>query len=101
VLEAIPLHRVPEHLLADRSYSHQSCRRLLKERGIAHTIPERRDQIEHRESRGEDPPSFDGELYRKRNVVERCVGKLKQWRAVAIRYEKRAANYKAVVVIAR
>jgi transposase len=43
-----------------------------------------------RESRGEDPPSFDGELYRKRNVVERCVGKLEQWRAVAIRYEKPA-----------
>jgi transposase len=28
------------------------------------------------------------------------VGRLKQWRAVASRYEKRAANYKAAVVVA-
>lgn len=33
-------------------------------------------------------------------MVERCVGKLKQWRAVAARYEKRASNYRAMVVIA-
>ena len=32
--------------------------------------------------------------------VERCVKRLKQWRAVATRYEKRALNYRAVVVIA-
>ena len=33
-------------------------------------------------------------------MVERCVGRLKQWRGVATRYEKRAANYRAMVVIA-
>jgi transposase len=27
------------------------------------------------------------------------VNKLKQWRAVATRYEKRAASYRAVVVV--
>ena len=32
--------------------------------------------------------------------VERCVGRLKQWRSVATRYEKRAVNYRAMVVIA-
>ena len=32
--------------------------------------------------------------------VERLVHRLKQWRAVATRYEKRAASYRAVVVIA-
>jgi transposase len=99
LLEEIPL-KLPEHLLADRGYSHESCRELLEVKGIAHTIPERPDQRERRERRGDDPPSFDAELYRKRNVVERCVGRLKQWRAVATRYEKRAANYRAVVVIA-
>jgi hypothetical protein len=40
------------------------------------------------------------EAYRRRNVVERCVGRLKQWRSVATRYEKRAVNYRAMVVIA-
>ena len=41
-----------------------------------------------------------GTTYQRRNVVERCVGRLKQWRRVAPRYEKRAVNYRAVVVIA-
>ena len=38
--------------------------------------------------------------YKRRNVVERCVARLKQFRALATRYEKRAANYRALVVLA-
>ncbi len=33
-------------------------------------------------------------------MIERCVNRLKQWRGVATRYEKRAANYRAMAVIA-
>jgi len=43
---------------------------------------------------------FDADAYRRRNVVERCVNRLKQWRGIATRYEKRAVNYRAMVVIA-
>ena len=46
------------------------------------------------------PPSFDAAIYARRNVVERCVDRLKQWRGLATRYEKRAVNYRAAVVIA-
>src|SRR5688500_12789115 len=46
------------------------------------------------------PPNFDASVYGRRNVVERCVNRLKQWRGIATRYEKRALNYRAVVVIA-
>ena len=35
--------------------------------------------------------------YRERNVIERCINRLKQWRRVATRYEKLAANYVAVI----
>jgi transposase len=90
----------PDHLLADRGYSFESCRRLLRTRGISHTIPERNNQKEHRALRPGRRPGFDREAYRRRNVVERCVNKLKQWRGIATRYEKRAANYRAMVVIA-
>ena len=45
-------------------------------------------------------PGFDKETYRRRNVVERCVNRLKQWRGIATRFDKRAANYRALVVIA-
>jgi transposase len=90
----------PAHLLADRGYSFESCRRLLRRRGISHTIPERKDQKERRAGRPGRWPGFDREAYRRRNVVERCVNKLKQWRGIATRYEKRAVNYRAMVVIA-
>ena len=46
------------------------------------------------------PPGFDPKTYRKRNVAERCVSRFEQWRGTATRREKRAANYRAMVVIA-
>lgn len=108
VLDAIRVPRVgrgrprkrPEYLLADKGYSYPTCRRLLRRRGIRHTIPERRDQRERREGRLGRKPGFEKALYAKRNVVERCVNRLKQWRGIATRYEKRAINYRAAVVIA-
>jgi transposase len=90
----------PAHLLADRGYGFESCRRVLRRRGISHTIPERKDHKERRAERPGRRPGFDREAYRRRNVVERCVNRLKQWRAIATRYEKRAVNYRAMVVIA-
>ena len=63
-------------------------------------IPERTDQRRRRASRPGKKPQFDREAYARRNVVERCVNKLKQWRGIAIRYDKRALNYKAAIVIA-
>jgi len=90
----------PERLIADRGYSFPRCRRLLRRRGIPHTIPERRDQRERRAGYPGRPPGFDPVVYRRRNVVERCVNRLKQWRGIATRYEKRAVNYRAAVVIA-
>jgi transposase len=90
----------PTWLIADRGYSYPSCRLLLRRRGIRHTIPERRDQCEYRAGRPGTAPGFDLDIYRKRNVAERCVNRFKQWRGIATRYEKRAANYRAMVVIA-
>jgi transposase len=46
------------------------------------------------------PPAFDRERYKRRNLVERCFNKLKHWRAVACRFDKRALNYRAGVVLA-
>ncbi|MFC5386981.1 transposase, partial [Aquamicrobium segne] len=45
-------------------------------------------------------PAFDHQLYRKRNVVERFFNKLKQFRAVATRYDKRDDNFLASVQLA-
>ena len=90
----------PDHLVGDKAYSYPSCRRLLRRRGIPHTIPQRSDQRARRASRPGRPLGFDRARYRGRNVVERCFNRLKQFRAVATRYDKRAVNYRAMVVIA-
>jgi transposase len=90
----------PEHLIADKGYSYERCRQELRRRGIPHTIPERRDQRARRAQRPGRPLQFDATRYRRRSVVERCINRLKQWRGLATRYEKRAANYRALVVIA-
>ena len=108
VLDAIRIPRVgrgrprkkPSHLIADKGYSYPACRDLLSKRHIPHTIPQRRDQRERREKRPGRKPSFEKETYRRGNVVERCVNKLKQWRAIATRYDKRAVNYRAGVIVA-
>lgn len=90
----------PDHLIADKGYDFPSCRELLRKRAIAHTIPERRDRRERRARHPGRPPNFNASVYGRRNVVERCVNRLKQWRGIATRYEKRAHNYRAAVVIA-
>jgi transposase len=72
----------------------------LRQRHIPHTIPQRRDQRAQRAARPGRPLVFDRIIYARRNVVERCINRLKQWRGLATRYEKRAVNYRAMVVIA-
>lgn len=71
--------------------------------GISTVIPQRRDQIEFRQRRGSTggrPPAFDPATYRGRNVVEGAFARLKQWRAIATRYDKHARTYRAGLVLA-
>ncbi|MYU47598.1 transposase, partial [Streptomyces sp. SID7803] len=60
-----------------------------KARDQATIPPERTDQLAGRRRRRERPCGFDRSSYRRRNVVERCFHRLKQWRGLAIRYDKR------------
>ena len=70
---------------------------------IKHAIPERDDQITRRKAKGSAggrPPSFDGEIYKQRNTVERGFNRLKQWRGIATRYDKYALTYLGGVTLA-
>ena len=82
----------PEAIAGDKGYSSGSVRPYLRERGIAAVIPTKADHSPQ--------PAFDRVAYRARNVVERLINRLKQFRRLATRYEKRAANYKAMVTVA-
>ncbi|WRZ61722.1 IS5 family transposase [Streptomyces sp. NBC_01294] len=82
----------PDRARGDKAYSSRANRVYLRKRGIKATIAQPDDQRANRRRRGRAggrPPSFDREQYRRRNTVERCIGKLKQHRAVATRYDKR------------
>jgi transposase len=90
-------------VLADKAYSHPSTRAALRARQIGFTSPEKSDQIARRQAkgaRGGRPPTFDQDVYADRNVVERCFNRLKQFRDLATRYAKRAAYYRAEILIA-
>jgi len=82
----------PDRVAGDKGYSSRTARRYLKGRRIGAVIPTKVDEA--------PDPAFDRAAYRERNVVERLINRLKQFRRVATRYEKRAANYLAMLVIA-
>jgi transposase len=82
----------PERLVADKGYTSSDFRHYLHRFHIRCTIARRSNQ--HR--RG----SFNKQHYRKRNIVERLINRLKQFRRIATRYEKRATNFAAMITIA-
>jgi transposase len=93
----------PDHVIGDKGYSSKAIRSWLRRRNIRHTIPERSDQIRNRLRRGGQggrPPAFDKQVYKRRNVVERCFNRLKQWRGIATRYDKTAESYQAAITLA-
>jgi transposase len=79
-------------LLADRAYDSDATRLALGTRGAWANIkpmPNRKNI-----------PAFSPFLYRYRNLVERFFNKIKHFRAVATRYDKRADNFLAGVKLA-
>lgn len=92
----------PDCVCLDKGYSYPRCRRVLRRRKLRHVIPERKDQRAARQrkgSRGGRPPSFAPAVYAARNWVERLINRLKQYRAVATRYDKRASSYLAMTML--
>jgi transposase len=85
----------PDALAADKGYSYPRIRAWLAEHRIADVIAMRSDQQQRQPAR-----SFDRQRYKQRNVVERCIGWLKQSRRVCTRFEKLASSFLALVKMA-
>jgi transposase len=80
-------------LLADKAYdADQRVINLLKEQGKTSVIPSKKNRKEQR--------PYDKELYKARHLIENFFCRLKQFRAIATRYDKTARNFLAAVHLA-
>jgi transposase len=80
-------------LIADKAFD-ADARVLepLKEAGKAAVIPPKASRKE--------PRSYDRDLYQARHLIENFFAKLKQYRAIATRYDKTARNFLAAIHLA-
>lgn len=88
----------PGAVAGDKAYSSRANRAHLRKRNIKAVIPEKTDQTANRKKkgrRGGGPFSHDAVLYKGRNTVERCINKIKAWRGLATRYDKKPESYLA------
>lgn len=83
----------PEAVAGDKSYDAGWIRRWCLRKNIESVIPARKDV---RNGPGR-PPTCNEKKYKERNAVERCVGRLKERRRIATRYEKKASHFEAML----
>jgi len=85
----------PDALSGDKGFSANRVRAYLAAHGIEDVVAYRKDDL----ARLGEPPAFDREKYRRRNVLERLNGWLKERRRAATRYEKLAVNFAAMIQV--
>ncbi|MGH7631844.1 MAG: IS5 family transposase [Gemmatimonadales bacterium] len=81
----------PAAVAGDRAYSYPRLRRWLAMHRMRAVIPTRSDQPRR---------PLDRAAYRHRNVIERCVGWLKEGRRIATRYDKLAIHFLGALKLA-
>ena len=81
----------PCRAVGDKGYTGRRHRAGLRRRGIRHTIPKL--------STEDHSGPFDRATYRRRHLVENLIARCKQYRALATRYDKRAASFRAAWLI--
>ena len=84
--------RAPRRLLADRAYDAKSLRDELAQRRIKAVIPPNPTR--------KHPHHYDKRAYKGRNVIERMFCRLKDFRRIATRYDKRADIFLSTVHLA-
>lgn len=81
----------PQALIADKGYDSDALIEALDDRGITPVIPSKANR--------KQPRKTDFALYRERNLVERFFCTLKNYRAIATRYDKLASTFLAGVLL--
>ena len=87
LLAALP--EKPGHVVADKAYDTNAVLASVAALQAEAVVPPKSNRLVQR--------AYDENLYRDRNKIERCFGRLKQSRAFATRYDKTALSYLAVI----
>ena len=88
----LPLLGKARYMLADRGYDANWFREGLMERGIEPCIPS--------VSRRKEELYYNKEGYRERNKIERMFSKIKDWRRIAMRYDRCAHTFFSAISFA-
>ena len=83
--------RAPRRLLADRAYDARSLRDALARRKIKAVIPPNPTR--------KHPHRYDAKAYKARNLIERMFCRLKDFRRIATRYDKRADTFLSAILL--
>ena len=89
LLRRVPL---PQRLIADRSYDAKKLRSSLAQRGCEAVIPPNPTR--------KYPALYDRVAYKARNLIERMFCRLKDFRRIATRYDKRVDIYLSSILLA-
>ncbi len=80
------------YVIADKGYDTERVLQKVKELGAVAVIPPRSNRKVKRE--------YDRELYKERNLIERAFNKLKRFRRIATRYDRKAFYFKSFLYLA-
>jgi transposase len=79
-------------VFADKGYDADYLVDAIEKMGGEAVIPSKKNRIQER--------SYDKNLYKERNMVERLFNRLKNWRRIATRYDKTASAYMGFLTLA-
>ena len=82
----------PKRVLADKAYDANALRQLIAGLNAEAVIPCNPTR--------KVPIPYDFEAYKARNLIERCFNKLKHFRRIATRYDRRAAHFLSFIHLA-
>lgn len=81
------------YVVADKGYDSEKLREYVQEKGAIPVIPRRKSN-----KKGND--DIDWCLYKYRHLVENAFGRIKNFRAIATRYDKLEQNFASMVALA-
>ena len=79
------------YVIDDSGYDSDRIVDFIQQQAAVAVIPPRSNRKTQR--------NYDRELYKQRNLVERAFNRLKHWRRISTRYDRRAVNFLAALYL--